>query len=62
MWDSYGGVDGVIKLLYGSEGGKMMEWVVDKFEEGEWVGILGWWKRYRGGMIGDDWIGGIGDG
>lgn len=61
MWDTYRALHPLINLLFPTKGGNMMQSLVHKYEQGNWLPIFPCWNSYTAAMIGDHCIAAIGD-
>ncbi len=61
MWDTYRALHPLITLIEPRMSGEMMQSLVDKYEEGEWMPIFPCWNSYTAAMIGDHALAAISD-
>lgn len=61
MWDTYRALHPLINILTPHKAGNMMQSLVDKYDQGEWLPIFPCWNSYTSAMIGDHCISVLGD-
>ena len=61
MWDTYRALHPLINILTPTKAGEMMQSLVDKYEQGDWLPIFPCWNSYTAAMIGDHCLSVLGD-
>lgn len=61
MWDTYRALHPLVTLLTPTKSGEMMQSLVDKYKQGDWLPIFPCWNSYTAAMIGDHCTAAIGD-
>ena len=61
MWDTYRALHPLLNIHSPSKSADMMQSLVKKYEQGEWMPIFPCWNSYTAAMIGDHVISAIGD-